>query len=42
MFPKRSIDWLIDWLIDDPVSHVELHYLRMKKIGSKSKDEDKN
>ena len=38
IFPKRSIDWLID----NPVSYVEMHYLRMKKIGSKRKDEDKN
>ena len=35
-------DILIYWLIDDLVSHVEPHYLRMKKIGSKRKDEDKN
>ena len=37
MFPKRSIHRLID----DLVSHVELHYLRMKKIGRKKKDKGK-
>ena len=32
MFLKRQ------WLIDDSISHVESHYLRMEKIGRKRKD----